>query len=158
MKPSMSVKKNGLDGYHAGLTKRVNSLQAFFNRNIFRMYQKAQIRRWETENKSETGQWKPLEPNYRRQKLSRFASFPGHGSKLMIAKGDLVKAAQGTGKGFRKIATNHGLTVALDADFVGGKIHTIAGRPVMKFGRNTIDQMKQALKIYMTTGIVKGGD
>lgn len=151
MKASMDQKINDLADYHHKLLDRTNSMQAFFNRNIFRMYQKAQARRWITENESEKNKWEPLSSAYAKSKRTRWAAAPGAGTKLMIASGKLVKAATGQ-EGFVKIATNTGLSVSLQSDFIGGAKYATIKRPVMNFSRKTINEMRDAIRAYMTWG------
>jgi hypothetical protein len=152
MNSPLLIKKNALEKYHRNLLNRSNTLQAFFNRNIFAMYQKYQLARFESENSTETGQWTALNRKYAEYKKTKFADFPGKGTKMMIARGNLMLAATGQ-SGYTKVATNHGLTVALQENYIGGAKYATERRPVMKFSDEHVRQMRDAISKFMAFGV-----
>ena len=100
------------------ILKRAQDGRAFLTRVAYPMYQKWQLERWQTENKSEGSKWKSLNPAYAEYKKSRYGGgpkyvtpkqkgygrwvqagnwprYPGGGTKMMIATGELVNAVTG---------------------------------------------------------------
>lgn len=142
-----------------GITQKLNSMcsrakdvRAYLDTVVVQQYQKAQIKRWETENQSETGQWKELSSAYSQYKPRRFAKYPGAGKVLMIATGKLVDAATMRGSGYTKMVTNYGMTIAMDTGSIPYAKYVANLRPFMSFGDSTISQMRQGLTNYIRSG------
>jgi len=129
---------------------------------IYPMYQRFQTQRFMTENESQGNRWAPLSEKYSARKPRQFASYPGSGSKLMIATGTLAGAVIGPGAPFpgtdrhRFITTTTGMTIAVEQsgknaagkpfDYVE---HAAEIRPIMTFNSDSIDQMKEELKKFI---------
>lgn len=93
--------------------------QAAFAR-VYPMYQKLQAERFETQNASETGSWRDLDPAYAKYKRRRYGggdrraskthaagawnSYPGAGSKMLIGTGMLAGAVIGPSKGSKFVS------------------------------------------------------
>lgn len=119
MKLSITTESNGIVLNLNKKLERINSMQGFLNKNVYQMYQNAQRTRWMTENSSETGRWKRLEPRYEQYKRTKFASYDGQGTKMLIATGALFKAVVGPGNGQRKVATNKSLYISVSTPYSG---------------------------------------
>lgn len=159
---TLTMQKDALTEYYLGLLTRQRSLKAFFDRNIYRMYQKAQLKRWQTENESEIspahGKWDALNPDYAKRKLKKYAAYDGHGQQLMVATGKLWKATTGyDSQGMRKTVTDRGIWLAVDIGYVGGARYAAERRTVMQFGDATIKAMKRALARYMAKNEMGAG-
>ena len=104
---TVQVKSAGVEEWLKNLTLRSNSLTSFLNKNVVAQYRNLQRKRWMTENQSEAGTppWMPLNPTYRTRKLKQFQSYPGRGTKMLVATNTLFKSVIGPGEGFRKIVT-----------------------------------------------------
>jgi len=108
MKAKVGLKGDGL-AWMQNVVKRAEKGTAFLNRVVYPIYQNFQRERWVTQN---WGKWPALNPKYARQKLRRFASYPGGGRHMMIATGRLVTSVTGEKKrDHRKIVTNRRLIV-----------------------------------------------
>jgi hypothetical protein len=146
----MEMLQNQISPYHDKLTNRMNSIQGFLNRNIFRMYQQAQLERWKSENTSEGEQWAPLTAQYAQRKKKKFAAFPGAGQKIMIATGKLYETTTGRNpKGLRKVATNKSLIIKIDDGYIPYAKFAAEERPIMEFSEATIQDMKDAVVDYI---------
>lgn len=123
----------------AGITKRLDSmmsrsqaLEGFINRVIYPLYQNYQRRRWMDQNAKQTGQWDALNPSYAARKKimygggpkhewvggrtpwrvkGQWPSYPGQGTKMMIATGRLFKGVIGESGEHKKIVTTKSLRI-----------------------------------------------
>ena len=86
---------------------RIDGMQAYLDRVVYKQYQDAQIQRWETEGASELKRkWKKLSPTYEARKKVKFATYPYGGSRIGIATGDLAQSVIGSDKrNHRKLVT-----------------------------------------------------
>jgi len=111
--------QNSIEKNLQGMIERGNSMKGFLNRVTYTQYQKFQMERWKTENASEGGRWKALQPAYKLYKLKRYGggpkfkwvggqgknrpwqragnwkNYPGSGTKTLIATGRLVSSVIG---------------------------------------------------------------
>jgi len=124
-------------------------MSAFFERRIYPMYQQAQKNRWMTENVSEGTQWRELNPSYVKYKKTKYAAYPGKGTKKIIATGKLVSVATGESSGLNKIITPKQFRVAIDLGKVPYAKHVASEFPIMEFGPNTKSKMKKAIAAYI---------
>ena len=154
----MEEKRNTIKQRNQEMLTRANSMQAFFKRNILKMYQDAQRKRFSTENQSEGKHWPELEGNYKTYKRKRFAAYPGSGRKMMIATDALRRA---TIDDVYNIATNFKLFVSINPNTENPESkepvsryagYAVAERPVMLFGKTTIAKWRKAIDNYMMKG------
>lgn len=131
------------------MVSRANAVSSFLNRNIFQMYQKAQIERFQTENASETGQWQSLNSKYLKRKKKKYASFPGGGNAVMIATGKLKDAATGRAN-FTKLVTNTSFTISIDLGSIPYAVYPGKMRPYMEFSDATENSWSQAITDFIT--------
>ena len=104
-----------------GITKQLekmvanaNLMPSYLDRVVYRQYQKAQKKRWETENTdpfSAPRQWDALDPLYAVYKRKKFSDFVGHGEKMLIATGTLKDGVIGPKDGVIGPGSKHGKKV-----------------------------------------------
>lgn len=115
---SVTVVGAGITKYLNGLRTREKALQGFLNRNLLEIYRNLQRRRWMTENVSEAGkEWTALNPGYAARKRKLFATYPGKGTKKLVATSNLFLSVIGPGKGFRKVTTPRSLYVGTTVEY-----------------------------------------
>lgn len=132
---------------------------------IYPLYQKLQTKRFETENASEGSRWEPLNKAYAEQKLKRFKSYPGAGTKILVATGTLGGAVIGPGAPFggtdKHVALfkNYSMqiSVAEGGKNLAGKPFDYARqvaekRPFMQFSEASLQLMKDELKKFIIGG------
>lgn len=134
---------------------------------IYKLYQKFQTERFQTENASEGKPWDELNQDYKKSKLRRFKSFPGNGTKMMIATGTLAGAAIGPGAPFasegisahRALFTKNSMQISVDTSGVNAQgkpfkyaRYANAKRPFMNFSEGHLDQMKEELSQFILKG------
>lgn len=90
------------------LVNRAKFARGFLNRVAYPLYQNFQRERWASEDR---GTWPRLDPMYARRKLTRFAAYPGAGTKMMIATNTLAPSVIGGGPGHKKIVTDNELKI-----------------------------------------------
>lgn len=149
---SIEMKQQGISEYLKSLTMRAASLQSFLNNNVVKQYQNIQRKRWITENNSETGQWAPVSTDYAKAKKRRFASYPGRGTKLLIATGKLQKSVIGPGDGFRKVTTPRSLTISTSVEYAP---YVDKERSFSTYGRESIAELKGMIKDFVFKNIVR---
>lgn len=138
--------------------------QAGFAR-LYKLYQKFQTERFKTENQSEGKTWIRLNEIYSTRKRKDFRSFPGSGSKMMIATGTLAGAVIGPGSPFsgtdrhRALFTNTSMQIFVEETGTNakGQKFDYAGyasedRPVMEFSDQHIELMKEELRKFFLKG------
>jgi hypothetical protein len=84
--------------------KNAKSKDGFLKSYVYPEYQYVQKQRWISENATEDvtgGQWERLNPVYETYKKKKFASYPGSGSRLLIAKSNLLPSVVGESKDSR---------------------------------------------------------
>lgn len=89
---SVKITRNDVEMIYSKLLDLSRIPLAASARDLIPMYINAQVKRWESENSTETGQWIPLDAQYARYKTTRFASYPEAGERMLVATGDLLKA------------------------------------------------------------------
>jgi hypothetical protein len=134
---------------------------------IYPLYQKFQTDRFQSENSSEGSAWPDLNESYKESKLKRFQSFPGHGSKMMIATGTLAGAVIGPGSPFasegisahRALFTPNSMEISIDTSGTNaqGKPLSYAKfaaekRPIMEFSDDHLEEMKDELQKFILEG------
>jgi hypothetical protein len=126
--------QNGVSKNLADITKRSKALRSYLNTTVYTQYQNFQMKRWMSQGSSEGDQWKPLSKRYEEYKKRRYGggprfiagkpgqgrwkragnhpTYPGRGTKMLIATGTLVSAVVGPMKegsvfGVSASAKNH---------------------------------------------------
>lgn len=185
---SMITQRDDITKRLVDLLDRTKSVRALFTRVIYPMYKNAQRERWQTEGASEGYAWLPLSVEYAKRKKIMFGggvkfkwvggrpnpwapagswpSYPGTGTKMMIATGRLLSAVLGPGGGVtggekyhRMMATDTSLTVSINAtESRSGKDpgsqyfkYANDSRKFMKFSNETIQQMRDVIKDYISS-------
>lgn len=98
-----------------GMVKRANMIPAYLNRVVYREYQNAQRKRWETENAGDDfagGQWQSLDLAYATWKKKKYAGYPGGGTKILIRTNRLFSGVVGPGADHRKIVDDRSIRIA----------------------------------------------
>lgn len=84
------------------ITERLNLIikkgkdpRAFLSRVAYPLYQSHQMKRWMTEGESEGETWPRINKEYELYKKKKFSSYPGSGTKMLIARGNLFESVVG---------------------------------------------------------------
>lgn len=126
---------------------KANAPAAFLNRVAYPMIIEFQKRRWVSQNSTEGAPWRELNPAYERRKLKKYAEYPGGGRHMMIATGRLVDAAtMESDEGWKMVKDNR-LYITINVPYAKWADKE---RNFTKFGRQSIDEIKDALKKYLT--------
>ena len=149
MKPSIKQVENTVTKRLDEIVSRSSGMQGYFMRNVYRQYQKAQQERWKSENKTEGNRWSPLEPTYKRRKLTRFKDYPGHGTKMLVATGKLFQSVIGPGEFHVVQATDSYLFVSTTLDYAKWVAEE---RPFMKFGQKTLGTIRRGISDFIVRG------
>lgn len=104
MSTELTITKNDLKTRLDGLLDKANMQGAAAR--IYPLYQKLQTERFMTEGASEGFPWPALTPQYAEYKEKKFKSYPGGGTKTLIATSSLAGAVIGPGSPFRGVS-NH---------------------------------------------------
>lgn len=188
---SLTKLESGVEKRLQDLTERSKSMRSFLNGTIYALYQQVQLNRWQTEGASETGQWASLSEGYAQRKKIMYGggpkhkwiggqgenrpwevsgtwpSYPGAGTKVMIATGRLASSVIGPnpiwkgGERFhRKLVTDTSITIQVDSSqSKEGKdpgseyfVYANQKREFMKFSQVTRDKFKQACRDFISKG------
>jgi hypothetical protein len=152
MRPSLTQIKGGaLDKFYENMLSRMSQVDAVLARDVFKIYQNLQIKRWTSVTSqaggvtSEGDQWDGLTDTYITRKAKRFASYPGSGRKILIAEGKLFAAAMGTAPDGRVLVEKGTMTITASRPYAGF-VNDL--RPFMTFSDPSIETMKDRLKKY----------
>jgi hypothetical protein len=148
---NVSKVKDGITLNLEAIVTRGRSPGSYAQRVILPLFKQAQLDRWESENSSQGEQWVPLNPHYAKRKRLKFASYPGAGSKLMIATDTLRQAATG-GTGFLKLITDDYIILGVDTGAVPYAAYPAATRPIMKFSDEQEQEWVDGVARYIMTG------
>lgn len=142
----------GIEDNLQGMLDRSKAVQGYLNRNVYRQYQNAQRARWMSENDSEGAKWKALDPKYAARKKIKFASYPGAGSKMLIATSRLFSAVVGEGSNsegkseHRKTATSKSLEIKWSTPYA---VYVDDARPFSEFGDKTMQEIYDGLAKFL---------
>lgn len=147
---SLKLVRNDLEKRIRSVISESGRLRAFLNKDIYRIYQKAQDLRWRSENRSEGERWAPVSDEWNRRKIrDRIrdrSRFPG-GPRRMIHTAELSRSVIGIKLDHhRKIVTNRAITIATTLEYAG---FVAEKRPFMKFGPKTERDFHDALKRFL---------
>lgn len=130
------------------MVNKANSIQSYFARVAYPTYQQAQITRWQTENASETGTWKRLDPVYAIRKRKIYAGYEYGGTKMLVGTGKLFKSVVGPGSGHAARFTNDAMEIRTTVDYAP---YVAEDREFMRFSKATITQWEEDLKDFITS-------
>lgn len=130
-----------------GLLDRSNAIQGYLARNFYRDYQNAQRQRWMTENASQGDRWQPLTSlSYQNSKPIRFKSYPGSGSKMMIATSRLQGSVIGIGSygtgDHRVVTSQKKIEIETTTPYAP---YAAEHRPIMEFSDEQLDEWQRNL-------------
>lgn len=129
------------------------ALQSVVYPFLFRGDTSKQAERWETKGASEGKPWRPLNSNYAAKKLLKYKSYPGAGTKLLVATGRLLAANTGRPKesgDFRKLIQNGVLYVSIGLPY-GSDVNK--ERDFTTFSHETYVEMKYLIKNYFSRAL-----
>jgi hypothetical protein len=133
-----------------GIDKQLDgALQTIVYPFLFEGDQSVQARRWMSQGASEGYPWKPLNKSYAKYKLKRYASYPGGGSKLLVAKSRLLGANTGRptqGGDINKLIQNGTLYVRVAVPYAG---YVNSDREIKRFSPETYRAVTDKVKQYM---------
>lgn len=117
---SLKLISNGIEKQLQGYVSRANALEGYLNRVVTQQIKNFQARRWMTENSSEGTRWHALEPGYAARKRREFKSYPGAGTKILVATDTLRKSVTGSvDDGYKAVTTPRSLTVTTSVKYAG---------------------------------------
>lgn len=130
------------------MVSRAKNIKSYMVRVAYPQYQRAQIERWETENKSEGVQWKPLNERYAEYKLKTFAGYDYGGTRMLVATGLLFQSVVGTERKYhRRIVADWGFEVRVTLPYAP---YVNRVRPFMVFGDRTRGEILRGMRNYLT--------
>jgi len=149
-KISMSKLSNDISRRLDGMTVRSQAgLQAYLARNVYKQYQKAQMKRWQTQGSSGTGQWAELSEAYAATKRVKFASYPGHGVTLLVATNRLQKSVIGTSGEHRLMVAERSIRIATVVPYAE---YVNDARQFEKLGEKTTREILNGIKRFLAKG------
>ena len=136
---------------------------------VYPMYQALQVQRFETENASEGDHWADYKSKkYEQYKLKKFKTYPGAGSKMLVATGMLAGAVIGKSPGspFTDGAAQHRAMFTSDQMIISVEesgenpnghpfnyAHFVAVvRPFMSFSGESLQAMKDTVTKFVIGG------
>jgi hypothetical protein len=140
--------EDGISSYLDQMLGKAQTVRGWLNRVAYPLVIKAQRLRWETEGASEGVSWAPLNPDYARWKLRKYADAPGGGRHILIATARLVQGMTGDNiADHYKLVEDTRLTVGTTlyyAQYVDEK------RDITTMSDETISEIKADLANYLT--------
>lgn len=158
--------QNAVAKKHAQLLNADRKIQSALARDIYVMYQNAQVRRFASVSgnaggtTSEGDSWPGLSASYRKYKPRRFSRYPEGGRRMLIATGSLMRVVIGTSRqlsnpesgaqlGHRKITEPRRLIVAIEGQYPK---YVNEVRPFMSFGKQFWGQARARIRQYFLMG------
>lgn len=148
----LSIAK-GIENQLDKMVKNANLLPGYLDRVVYRQYQKAQRKRWETENSdnfSAGGHWEALDPGYAAYKRKKFASYRGGGEKILIATGRLFEGVIGPSQDHEKLVTERQIIISTSVPYAH---YVDEDRTFTKFSPMFYSDVYQGLKEYLVKSL-----
>lgn len=146
----LRISTDGISAVLGQMTSRAQLMRGWLNRVAYPTVVAAQRMRWVSEGASEGASWRQLNPSYARQKLRKYASYPGAGRKLLVATSRLVGGVTGDNPNDHyKLVTDNRLevgTVIPYAEYVN------EDRNFTNLGPQTLASLDQQLRDYLLRG------
>lgn len=133
------------------MVQRSDNAAFVLQRIILPQYIQAQADRWMSEGASQGFQWKALNAAYKSRKKVRFASYPGSGTKMMIATSDLVDAVLQRNNYSLKMISGKKMTISTSLDYAK---HVDDARTFTKFSPEWKQALADNYGTYVRTGDV----
>lgn len=152
MSKKIKITKNDLERKIRRIVDRRNNIILFFKRVTFEQYKRFQLERWKTENVSQGKRWKPLGEKYKKYKIVKYRNYPGKGTKLLVATGNLLRAT--VDKPFF-LATRNWVKISTNTSKAYYAEYVHKNRPISGFNNATMNKFIAALKRYIVTGEMK---
>ena len=161
MSASLKTTQRGIQKKLDDMITRAETLTAFVNRVVYPIYQRYQRRRWMDENSRQTGQWQALNSAYAERKKRMYGgmekrgggtwpSYPGQGTKMLIATGRLSKSVMGDDASeHRKIVTNKSLRIFTTVPYA---TYVNDVRDFSTYGKSFYREVGAELKKYVAKG------
>lgn len=131
-----------------GILKRANLIDGYLDRVVYPTYQNIQRERWASENASQGSAWPALSAQYAGQKVKKYASFPGGGTKMMIATKRLFNSVVGdTLDEHRKIISDHQLQIYTTVPYAP---YANQARQFTTFSEDEIRKIKSDIVNYLS--------
>jgi hypothetical protein len=134
------------------MLKRERAMQSYFNRNLLEQYRNIQRKRWMTQGESEGSPWRALNPDYAARKKRVYASYPGGGTKMLIATNRLITGVVGPGGDFRKVTTPRSITLSTVTPYAK---YVDEDRTFTKFGAKSLQEIYKGIGDFLFKGILK---
>ncbi len=133
-----------------GMIARGRSPSAFLNRNFLAMFKNAQRERFQTENSSQQGKWKALDPLYVRR---RRKAFPGSGNAILVRTGRMAQGAQAIDSAYYyKTVSDDRFVLGINLGALPYATYPGRTRPFMSFTEETLTKWHQAIGDYIFRG------
>ena len=133
---------------------RTNMAKGYINRVVYNTYKRRQRKRWMTQSESEAKKWEPLNPKYESYKKRKFASFPGSGTKMMIATQRLFNAVVGDNDKSEHRKIIEGKTKLIVGWTTPYAVYTEKVRPVSEWDPKQDKKMYDDFVKYLMNGIM----
>lgn len=128
------------------LTK-ADTIRGWLNRVAYPLIIESQRMRWVSENATEGGSWRRLNPVYQVMKLRKFQDYPGGGRKMMIATGNLADSITGDNpRDHFKLVSSYRLETGSKVTYAK---YANEDRNFSVLGQNTIQKLKDSLREYL---------
>lgn len=135
------------------------------SKRFMRIYSNIQRERWQSQGGSEGQTWKPLNQKYSERKRQVYKSYPGSGTKILIATGRLLSGILPEGErgmlsesykdDFKSILhpSKPELTISTGAPYAKYVDET---RPFMTLSDGSKEYIKDDFNQYLSEGLKKG--
>lgn len=150
----LSISK-GIEDQLNKMVQNANLVPGYLDRVVYKQYQVAQRKRWETENDdvfSEGGAWRALDPVYEKYKRKKFSQYRGGGTKLLIATGRLFEGVIGPGSDHGRIVQENEIIVTTTVPYAK---YVDEERTFSKFSPAFYSDLYSGLKDYLIKSLVR---
>jgi hypothetical protein len=148
-KSALKKKVSSIEKRLNSMLENANKAPAFFARVVEPEYKSAQAERWKSENKSQGAPWTRLDPEYKKQKLKRYADYPGSGTKTMIATNRLVNSILGKSQEYRQVIGDKKMVISTTVPYAE---FADADRSISKFSPEFYRDLRARWLKFIKTG------
>lgn len=134
-----------------GMVQRGRSVSAYLNRSFYQQFLNAQQQRFQTQNASQQGEWKALDPLYLKRRIRKW---PASGDAILVRTQALAKGSQGLDSSyFYKTVSDDQFIFGINRGAIPYSQYPGAIRPFMSFTQATLDSWHAGISNYIFRGI-----
>ncbi len=133
------------------MIKRGKNVSAYLNRQLFTQFKLAQQERFQTQNASQQGSWRPLDPLYLRRRRKKW---PASGNAILVRTQRMALGAQALDSSYYyKTVSDDRFILGINLSALPYAKYPGRSRPFMSFTEETLTKWHRGISNYIFKGV-----